>query len=84
MAEWKISCCNPFNKYKHSVRDKRRLRNVTSGMCEKFPSRLQGDKICDACRKQVSCVNVPKASPIISSKESSTESSSSTSPVSST
>ncbi len=55
--QWRNSCCNPFNKLKHSVRDKTQLRTVTKRICEKFPSILPGDKICDSCRKKVSTVN---------------------------
>ena len=32
----------PFNKVKHSVRDKSRLRTVSKSICEKFPSILPG------------------------------------------
>ena len=30
---WRNSCCNPFNKVKHSVRD---IRTVSKSVCEKF------------------------------------------------
>lgn len=55
--QWRNSCCNPFNKVKHSVRDKSQLRTVTKSICEKFPSILLGDKICDSCRKNLSTVS---------------------------
>ena len=40
--QWRNSCCNPFNKVKHSVRDKSQLRTVSKSICEKFPSILPG------------------------------------------
>ena len=55
--QWRNSCCNPFNKVKHSVRDKSRLRTFTKCICEMFPSILPGDKICDSCRKKLSTVS---------------------------
>lgn len=59
--QWRHSCCNPFNKVKHSVRDRSQLRTVTKSICEKFPSILPGEKICDSCRKKLSTVSeVPK------------------------
>ena len=42
---------------KHSARDKSQLRTVTKSICEKFPSILPGDKICDSCRKKLSTVS---------------------------
>ena len=53
MAAWRQSCCNPFNKVRHTVREKSQLRAVTK-MCKKVPSILQGEKIWHTCRKQVS------------------------------
>ena len=55
--QWKNDCCNPFNCAKHNVRSKSRLRTVTKRICEKFPSVLPGDKICDSCRKKLSTVS---------------------------
>lgn len=49
----KNCCCNPLNKLNHRVREKSQLRSVTKRLCEKFPSLLRGDKICDSCRKQL-------------------------------
>ena len=54
MAEWRQSCCNPFNKVHHTVRKKTQLRAVTKQMCKKVPSMLLGEKICHTCRKQMS------------------------------
>ena len=59
MAEWRQSCCNPFNKVHHTVRKKSQLRVVTKKMCKKVPSILPGEKICHTCRKQVSAVSEP-------------------------
>ena len=39
---------------KHSVRDKSQLRTVSKSICEKFPSILPGEKICDSSRKKLS------------------------------
>ena len=57
MAEWRQSCCNPFNKVRHTVREKSQLRAVTKKMCKKVPSILPGEKICHTCRKQVSDIS---------------------------
>ena len=51
-SPWQITCCNPFNKL-HHVAKKNQLRIVTKKICEKLPSVLPGDKICDDCRKKV-------------------------------
>ena len=59
MAEWRQSCCNPFNKVHHTVRKKSQLRAVTKQMCKKVPSMLPGEKIC---RKQVSGMSEPTES----------------------
>ncbi len=53
MAQWRNSCCNPFDKVHHNVRNKAQLRTVTKAMCKKFPLRiLPGEMICHTCRKQ--------------------------------
>ena len=57
VPDWKNSCCNPFNKAKHSVKKRAMLRTVSKSVCEKFPSILPGDKICDNCRKQLATVS---------------------------
>ena len=57
LPEWKNSCCNPFNKVKHNVKRRTMLRTVPKSVCEKFPSILPGDKICDNCRKQLAVMN---------------------------
>ena len=62
MAEWRQSCCNPFNKVHHTVRKKSQLRAVTKQMCKKVPSMLPGEKICHTCRKQVSGMSEPTES----------------------
>lgn len=54
--QWRNSCCNPFNKVKHSVRDKSRLRIVSKSIRERFPSILPGDKVCDSCRLKISAM----------------------------
>ena len=59
MAEWRQSCCNPFNKVHHTVRKKSLLRAVTKQMCNKVPSMLPGEKICHTCRKKVSAMSTP-------------------------
>ena len=58
--QWRNLCCNPFNKPHHIIRNKSQLRVVTKAMCEKFPSILRGEKICDACRKQLAKVSTPR------------------------
>ena len=50
--QWRNLCCNPFNKPNHS-RKKNQLRVVTKRICEKVPSILPGEKICDSCRKHL-------------------------------
>lgn len=49
-----LECCNPLKKQNHSVRDKKRLRNVTQWMCEMFPDVSKLSKVCDNCRKEIS------------------------------
>ena len=51
--QWRNLCCNPFNKPNHFIRKKNQLRVVTKRICEKVPSILPGEKICDSCRKQL-------------------------------
>lgn len=48
------TCFNPLNKNNHHVRDKNKLRNVTSWMVDLFPKLPKNSKICDTCRKQIS------------------------------
>jgi len=43
-----------FNKPNHFIRKKNQLRVVIKRICEKVPSILPGEKICDSCRKQLS------------------------------
>lgn len=61
-SQWKNICCNPFNRPNHFVRKKNQLRLVTKWMCEKTPSILPGDKICDSCRKKLTTASPPKPS----------------------
>ncbi len=61
-SQWKVFCCNPFNRPSHFVRKKNLLRQVTKKMCEKFPSILPGQKICDDCRKKVVKYSPPRSS----------------------
>ena len=49
-----LECCNPLKKQNHSVRDKKRLQNVTQWMCEMFPDVSKLSKVCDKCRKEIS------------------------------
>lgn len=57
MERYKIlQCCNPLKKDYHSVRDKKRLRNVTAWMCASYPDLDKLSKICDKCRKEVSLI----------------------------
>ena len=51
--QWQNICCNPFNKPNHFITKKNQLRVVTKRICEKVPSILPGEKICDSCRKQL-------------------------------
>lgn len=60
--QWKNICCNPFNRPSHFIRKKNQLRQVTKKVCEKFPSILPGEKICDDCRKKVAKFSPPKPS----------------------
>lgn len=54
-AKFSISrCFNPFNKNNHHVRDKNKLRNVTSWMVDLYPELPKNVKICDTCRKELS------------------------------
>ncbi len=50
--DWGTFCCNPFGKAKHSCQ-KKNLRPVLPWMCEKLPSLLLKDKVCDDCRKKL-------------------------------
>lgn len=57
MERYKIlQCCNPLKKDKHSVKDKKRLRNVTEWMCALYPELDNLSKICDKCRKEISLI----------------------------
>lgn len=49
----KIQCCNPLKKANHSVRDRKKLRNVTAWMPEFYPQINSSSKICDKCRKEI-------------------------------
>lgn len=51
-----LQCCNPLKKHQHSVKDKKKLRNVTDWMCIMFPDISKLSKICDKCRKEVSAM----------------------------
>jgi hypothetical protein len=46
-------CFNPLKKPNHHVRDKKKLRTVTSWMIDLFPELTIDSKICDTCRKQI-------------------------------
>ena len=60
LQEWKNCCCNPFNHVRHNVK-RTLLRPVSKSICERFPSILPGDKVCDSCRKKLAKVNdLPK------------------------
>ena len=52
-----LECSNPFGKSGHRVRDKKKLRNVTDWMLEKFDDLSKETKICDSCRKKLSIKN---------------------------
>ena len=52
-SKWTNICCNPFGKSNHRVTKKSHLRVVTQWMCDKAPLISQGQKICDACRKEL-------------------------------
>lgn len=55
MTKFSISACfNPLNKPNRHVRDKNKLRTVTSWMIDFFPELSINSKICDTCRKQIS------------------------------
>ena len=41
---------------KHSFRDKNRLRTVSRSVCDRFPSILPGNKVCESCRKKLSAM----------------------------
>ena len=49
----RLQCFNPLNKINHTIRDKKRLRNVTSWMFSLFPEIPKEAKICDLCRKDI-------------------------------
>ena len=61
-SHWKNICCNPYNEPSHIVRKKSQLRLVTKRMCEKFPSILSGERICDDCRKKLAKTSPPQPS----------------------
>ena len=61
-SQWQNICCNPFNKPSHFIRRKNQLRLVTKWMCEKAPSILPGEKICDDCRKKLAVTSLPQLS----------------------
>lgn len=48
-----LQCCNPLNKPKHSVKDKKKLRNVSESVYKLFPEIKKLSKICDKCRKDI-------------------------------
>lgn len=59
----KLQCFNPLNKINHTIRDKKRLRNVTSWMCSLFPEIPEEAKICDLCRKEIGKLKVDNTNP---------------------
>ena len=70
--QWHNLC---FDKPRHFIRKRSHLRVVTKAMCEKFPSILRGEKICDTCRKQLATATPRKqVSPPQEESESSLES----------
>lgn len=50
----RVQCCNPLIKPNHFIRDRKKLRIVTSWMIELFPHMPNRAMICDKCRKDVS------------------------------
>ena len=61
--QWRNLCCNPFNRPHHLIRKKSQLRIVTKRMCEKVPSILPGEKICDSCRKELAAKSEQQSLP---------------------
>lgn len=49
----RIQCCNPLKKTNHFIRDRKKLRNVTAWMPKFYPQIVNGSKICDKCRKEI-------------------------------
>lgn len=57
-----VKCFNPLKKSNHTIRDKRRLRNVTDWMCSLYPEVPENAKICDYCRKEIAALKNENAS----------------------
>lgn len=76
----KLQCFNPLKKTNHTVRDKKRLRNVTSWMLSLYPEISKEAEICDFCRKEIGNLEVdntnqsgPSCYPVKTSEECSSQ-----------